>query len=153
MKAASEPAPVNANLRSRQTPVEPALPAIDLTRGDTPSYSGQKEQRDYSKRRADPQYQDGRYGFDSTEDQMEVDTEAPVSVNRREEHRDHRRDDRRDARQDDRGDGRVNDRNYTPGDFGRGRFYQGDRDSGRPRNDRRLYSDNLYPRSRGRGFR
>lgn len=38
----------------------------------------------------------------------------------------------------------YNDRNRS---YGRGR------DAGGPRDDRRLYSDDLYPRHRGRGFR
>lgn len=153
MKPAGGPTPATAISQNRRTPTEPAASAIDLTRSDTPSYNSQQDQSDRSRKRADPEYQDGRYGFESKEDQMDVDTEAPAPVIQREDHRENRRDDRRDARQDYRRDERGGDRSYAPRDFGRGRYSQNDRGPGRPRDDRRLYSDNLYPRSRGRGFR
>ena len=60
------------------------------------------------------------------------------------------RPDRRDDRRDDRREPRY----VVPRDDGRGRsYYDRDRDGWRPRNDQRLYSDDLYPRPRGRGFR
>ncbi|KAL9027678.1 MAG: hypothetical protein Q9196_003833 [Gyalolechia fulgens] len=100
-------------------PSEPKAARIDLTYEEN-SYSTQREQSDRTRRRAEPEFQDGSYGFEKKEDRMEVDG-----------------DDRR---------GFYNDRQRH---YGRGR------DSGRPReSERRLYSDDLYPRPpRGRGFR
>lgn len=107
---------------SLSTPVVPAskppvTPEVDLSRNE-PSYDSQREQYDRNRRRADPEFQDGSYGFESKPDQMDVDTEG-------------RRDDWQDGRRD----------------GGRGR------DNGRGNNYRPLYSDDLYPRPRGRGFR
>lgn len=73
---------------------------------------------------------------------MDVDADGtvgvpPVRVDRRDERRDDRRDNRYDA----------------PKNYGRGRQFDRDLAGGRPRDDRRLYSDDLYPRPRGRGFR
>ncbi|KAI4176283.1 MAG: hypothetical protein LQ343_001021 [Gyalolechia ehrenbergii] len=103
----------------RNAPSEPKAARIDLTYEEN-SYSKQREQSDRNRRRAEPEFQDGSYGFEKKEDRMEVDS-----------------DDRR---------GFYNDRQRH---YGRGR------DSGRPReSERRLYSDDLYPRPpRGRGFR
>lgn len=162
----------------RKKPTEPRAPRIDLTRNPAPSYDTQREQSDRNRRRADPEFQDGSYGFDAREDVMDVDMDAPRSDppvsdvphsdasrsdaprpdpprsdrldDRRDDRRDGRRDERRDERRDDRRDAHYN----SPSDYGRGRPYvDRDRDHGRPRNDQRLYSDNLYPRPRGRGFR
>ena len=82
-----------------------------------PAYDSQREQSDRNRRRADPEFQDGSFGFESRDDRMDVDVDI-----------------RRDAW---RVGQELNDRA---------------RDS-RVQNDRRLYSDNLYPRPRGRGFR
>lgn len=141
-------------------------PRVDLTHSDEPSYDSQREQSD-RRRRAEPEFQDGSYGFDDKNDKddtMDVDMDAqaqvqapilapapaptvpaPANVSAP---RSDRREDRRDERRDDR-------RGYeAPRDYGRGRpYYDRDRDSGRPRNDQRLYSDDMYSRSRGRGFR
>ena len=84
------------------------------------SYEGSREQSDRSRSRADPQYQDGTYGFEGPDEQMDTD----MDVN---DHRDFHRDDRRDG-------WRGGDNRYRAG------------------GPRRLYSDDLYPRSRGRGF-
>ena len=89
----------------------------DVTHQD-PLYNQQREQSDRNRRRAEPEFQDGRYGFESKEDQMDVDME--------------------DQR------GSYRDRQKT---YGRGR------DVGRPRDDRRLYSDDLYSRPVGRSIR
>ncbi|KAK4694155.1 hypothetical protein P7C71_g3382, partial [Lecanoromycetidae sp. Uapishka_2] len=141
---------------------------IDLTHNGGPSYDDQREQSD-RRRRAEPEFQDGSYGFENNEDKedtmdVDIDAQAPppapapvpvtaptpaapapanVSAPRTD-----RRDDRRDDRREDR-------RGYeAPRDYGRGRsYYDRDRDSGRPRNDQRLYSDDMYSRPRGRGFR
>ena len=105
-------------------PSAPSAPAkkpsttahVDLSRNE-PSYDSQREQYDRNRRRADPEFQDGSYGFDTKADEMEVDVDG-----------------RRDIWQDNqRGGGRsrVNERN---------------------RDYRPLYSDDLYPRPRGRGF-
>jgi len=110
------------NGASSSTPVAPArkppvTPHVDLSRNES-TYDSQREQYDRNRRRADPEFQDGSYGFDSKPDQMDVDTDS-------------RRDDWQGGRRD----------------GGRGR------DTGRGNNYRPLYSDNLYPRPRGRGFR
>ncbi|KAL8951617.1 MAG: hypothetical protein Q9222_002417 [Ikaeria aurantiellina] len=97
-------------------PSEPKAARIDLTR-EQDSYAKDREQSDRNRRRADPEFQDGSFGFGSKEDRMEVDI-----------------DDRRDLYRD------------RPRQYGRGG------DMGRPRDERRLYSDDMYPRPRGRGF-
>ena len=102
---------------TRKAPVEPRVPHIDLTRNESP-YDWQREQYDRNRRLAEPEVQDGTYGFEAKADEMEVDM-----------------DDRRDNWQDNRRD-EVRSR-----------------DIGRSRDDRRLYSDSLYSRPRGRGFR
>lgn len=73
-------------------------------------------------KRAEPDFQDGRYGFDVREDIMDVEM-GDTQGNRREDRSDERKDIRR------------------------GRY------AGRGRDDRGLYSDDLYSHSRGRGFR
>lgn len=101
----------------RNAPSEPKAARVDLTNEDN-HYDKLREQSDRSRRRAEPELQDGRYGFEAKEDRMEVDNE-----------------DRRDSYRD------------GPRNFGRGR------DVGPPREERRLYSDDLYRRPRGRGYR
>ncbi|KAL8649511.1 MAG: hypothetical protein Q9210_004349 [Variospora velana] len=95
----------------RNAPSEPKAARVDLTYEEN-SYATQREQSDRSRRLAQPEFQDGSYGFELKEDGMEVDNE--------------------------------NDRP---------RQYGHVRGGGRPREERRLYSDDLYPRSRGRGYR
>ncbi|KAL8994094.1 MAG: hypothetical protein Q9169_005850 [Polycauliona sp. 2 TL-2023] len=116
----------NSSLRSKapshdapphNAPSEPKANRVDLTHEEN-AYSKQREQSDRSRRRAEPELQDGSYGFEAKEDRMEVD-----------------HDDRRDSYRD------------SPRHSGRGR------DAGPPRDDRPLYSDNLYRRPRGRGYR
>ncbi|KAL9073746.1 MAG: hypothetical protein Q9161_002784 [Pseudevernia consocians] len=181
------PTPSPAVAPVRKTPIERRAPPIDLTHDPAPSYNTQREQSDRNRRRADPEFQDGSYGFDAREDVMDVDmdvprsdapvSDAPVSNaphfdasrsdpprldaprsdrrdDRRNDHGDSRQVDRRDDRRDDRRNDRRDARYDAPSDYGRGRSYiDRDRDGGRPRNDQRLYSDSMYPRSRGRGFR
>lgn len=96
-------------------------PRADLTRPDS-VYNAQREQSDRSRRRADPEFQDGSYGFDSSYDRMDVDV-----------------DDRRDSWHNDQREV------LREGERARG--------GGLGREDRRLYSDNLYQRPRGRGYR
>lgn len=92
-------------------------PRADQSRPDS-VYNAQREQSDRSRRRADPEFQDGSYGFNSSYDRMDVDV-----------------DDRRDNWHNDQREGeRV-------------------RGGGLGREDRRLYSDDLYQRPRGRGYR
>ncbi|KAI4172286.1 MAG: hypothetical protein LQ348_006805 [Seirophora lacunosa] len=98
----------------RNAPSEPKAARVDLTYEEN-SYATQREQSDRSRRLAQPEFQDGSYGFEQKEDGMEVDNE-----------------------------GSYNDR---PRPYGHGRGV------GRPKEERRLYSDDLYPRSRGRGYR
>ncbi|KAL9001814.1 MAG: hypothetical protein Q9180_010008, partial [Flavoplaca navasiana] len=64
-KAPSYDAPRNA-------PSEPKANRIDLTREEN-AYSKQREQSDRNRRRAEPELQDGSYGFEAKEEQMEVD--------------------------------------------------------------------------------
>lgn len=99
----------------RKAPTEPRVPQVDLTRNESP-YDRQREQYDRNRRRAEPEFQDGSYGFEAKPDQMDVEM-----------------DDGRDTWQDKRRDDGRN------------------RDRGRGRNDRSLYSDDLYSRPRGRG--
>lgn len=107
---------------SPSTPIAPARkpPAIlNVNSGrDESSYDSQREQYDKNRRRADPEFQDGSYGFDSNPDRMDIDIDG-----------------RREDRQENRRDG--------------GRIRGGERAN----NYRPLYSDDLYPRPRGRGFR
>lgn len=176
------PTPSPALAPLRKTPIEPRGPRIDLTRDPAPSYDIQREQSDRNRRRADPEFQDGSYGFDAREDIMDVDMDAPRSDapvsdvphsdasrsdaprldaprsdrrnDRRDDRIDGRRDDRRDDRREDPRDDRRDARYDVPSDYSRGKSYiDRDRNGGRPRNDQRLYSDNMYPRPRGRGFR
>lgn len=100
----------------RNAPSEPKANRIDLTYEDN-AYNKQREQSDRSRRRAEPELQDGSYGFEAKEDRMEVDGD------RHDSYRDSRR------------------------ASGRGR------NVGAPRDERPLYSDDLYRRPRGRGYR
>ena len=85
----------------QNTPTEPKPATPDLFRAK-PSYNGQREVSDRSRRRAEPEFQDGRYGFNSADDRMDVAME---------DGRDTRGDDRRDS-------GRARD-------YGRGRDDRG----------------------------
>lgn len=87
------------------------------------SYNVQREQSDRNRRQADPEFQDGSYGFESKDDRMDVDMDSG-----------------RNSWQD------------APNNAARGRNGGHREYSGRGRGDRRLYSDDLYP-PRGRGFR
>ena len=143
------PTPTTAGSLIRKLPTESRAPRIDLARNETPSYDSQREQADRSRRRAEPEFQDGSFGFEAKDNPMDVDMDvseepapAPIPVAPLGSQRDDHRNDRRNGRYD------------GLRDSGRGRsYYDRDRDGGRPRNDQRLYSDDLYPRPRGRGFR
>jgi len=63
------PTPIAPRVQS--TPTEPKPVTPDLFRAKL-SYDGQRETSDRNRRRAEPEFQDGRYGFDSTEDRMDV---------------------------------------------------------------------------------
>jgi len=115
----------------RATPTEPRVTRPSFAR---PESTREISMGDRNGRRAEPEFQDGRYGFDAQEEKMDIDVEE-------------RRDDRRADRRDDRRDiGRGRDRGRGM-DFGRGR------DGGRGSDSRGLYSDDLYSRPRGRGYR
>lgn len=58
----------------RNAPSEPKASRIDLTHEET-SYSKQREQSDRNRRRAEPEFQDGSYGFEKKEDRMDVDND------------------------------------------------------------------------------
>ncbi len=149
------PSPGPNKVSAGRIAIEPKAPSIDLTRNEPPtSFNTDREQPD-RQRRANPEFQDGSYGFEAKPDEMEIDTEASVPNNidtdnarkdytrprtdRRENRDRDRRDDRRDARYD------------APRDGGRGRSYFDRNTEGGQ--DYRLHSDNMYPRPRGRGFR
>lgn len=126
---------------AHQAPIEPRAARVDLTRPEStrsdpirldpiqidtvrpepvrsdPTYDSQREQSDRNRRRADPEFQDGSFGFQPRDDQVDVDM-----------------DDRRDA-------------------WHAGREENEKARDSRLHSDRRLYSDNLYSRPRGRGFR
>lgn len=155
---------------------EPAIVAETVSTGpDTAaSYAHQREQSDRNRRRADPEIQDRSYGFGNNTDDMDVEMDVPTPNEtmprpepprpvssrpeppRSESHRSgpSRVDPPRPSRPDDRAYGR---RDYAPRDSGWNRYDDRDRDrvrgGGPPRDDRRLYSDELYQRPRGRGFR
>ncbi|KAL6718413.1 hypothetical protein ACLMJK_004502 [Lecanora helva] len=140
-------------------PTQPKETSIDLSsRNNKPvSYDAQREHFD-RQRRADPEVQDGSFGFGPKEGEIDVDMEVlgvekpATSSTQADYDRSHevRRDNRDRERRDDRRDSRYGARPNG----GRGRaYFDRDRESGRPRNDYRLHSDDLYPRPRGRGFR
>jgi hypothetical protein len=81
------PTPVAPRLQS--TPTEPKPVTPDLFRAKSTN-DGQRETTDRSRRRAEPELQDGRYGFNSTEDRMDV-----AMDDERDTRGDHRRDDGR----------------------------------------------------------
>ena len=81
------------------------------------SFDSQRERSDRNRRRANPDLQDGRFGFGSSDERMEVDVGE--------------------RRSNWRGDQRESERRREID----------------VRDERGLYSDNLYPRPRGRGFR
>ena len=105
-------------------PSEPRAARKDIARAE-PSFDVQREQSDRNRRRADPEFQDGSYGFELKDDRMDVDMDV-----------------------DERGDSWHD----APKNTVRGRNSAHRGYSGRGRDDRRLYSDDLYP-PRGRGFR
>ncbi|KAL8774520.1 MAG: hypothetical protein Q9209_000893 [Squamulea sp. 1 TL-2023] len=75
-KAPSQDAP------PRNAPSEPKAARVDLMYEEN-TYNQQREQSNQSRRRAEPQLQDGSYGFEAEEDRMEVDND-----NRRDSYRD-----------------------------------------------------------------
>ena len=116
--------PPSAPVAAPEEPMEVARPE--------PSYSAQREDIDRQRRNAEPTYQDGRYGFGRREDAMDVDMD----------------DRRNDGRQS--YDRRIDDRRSAWRDNGR---YGGRGDGYRGSGSRPLYSDDLYRRGRGRGYR
>ncbi len=103
-------------------PSEPRVARHDLARVE-PSYNVQREESDRNRRQADPEFQDGSYGFEAKDDRMDVEMD----------------------------NGRESWQDATKAAVrGSSSGYRGF--SGRGQDDRRLYSDDLYP-PRGRGFR
>ena len=119
-----------------------------------------------NERRAEPEFQDGRYGFDTKENDMEVDVDdrrkqppsPPLPPRRNDNHQQPRNervderyaDDRRDRygyRQGYSRDTRSNRRDYGSRD---NRYRNGNH---RPAEPSRLYSDEMYSRPRGNGYR
>lgn len=113
-------APPPPELPHQETPrtesIRPETITPNPVRPDT--YDFQREPSDRNRRRAEPEIQDGSYGFEPREEQIDVDM-----------------DDRRDSW---RNDPRESDK---------------PKNIARTRDDRRLYSDDLYPRHHGRVFR
>ena len=132
-------APVPAPL-PQITPTEPRFARPAVARAE-PSYNGIGTER--NGRRAEPEFQDGSHGFEAREERMDIDVDE-----RRDERRDKWRDDTRDDRLQGRRVERRDDRRIDPRELGRGGDY-----GGRGRDSRGLYSDTLYSRPRGRGFR
>lgn len=100
----------------RVAPTEPRASRSDLTRPND-TYNAQRELSDRNRRRADPEFQDGSYGFEAKEDEMDVEMT---------DDRNARRDDRRDVwRSRDNGVGQDSRRLYSddlyPRPRGRGR--------------------------------
>ena len=152
------PTPSSNAAPVQRVPVEPKDTPVDLTQNEpNTSYDSQREKSDRQKR-AEPEVQDGSYGFAAKEDEMEVDNEIlgvekPENNHRRAEFR-RPHIDRRDIRDRDHRVDRRDSRYDSPRDGGRGRpYFDREREGGRPRNDYRLHSDDMYPRPRGRGFR
>lgn len=122
-------APLTDSIRPDPPPLEPSHQESLRSESQRPetttldhvrsgAYDHQREQSDLNRRRAEPEIQDGSYGFESRDERMDVDM-------------DNRRDNWRNAQQE----------NERP------------RNVVRARDDRRLYSDDLYPRPRGRVYR
>ena len=150
------PSPGNDSASVRRETVTPKENRIDLTPNETMSSHNSRREQSDRQRRANPEFQDGSYGFGTKEDEMDVDTEVLGTENasthdlrpKYSQPNDNPRDNRDHNYRDDR-----RSIGYSgPRDSGRGRSYY-DRAGGRPRDDYRLHSDDLYPRPRGRGFR
>ena len=121
MKQGGPTSPTVTPTPAPSIPSEPRAARIDPPHPE-PSYDVQREQSD-RRRRAEPEFQDGSYGFDSKDDRMDVDM-----------------------------DDRPNSWQSARKDNVRGRDDRHRGYNGRGRDNRRLYSDDLYP-PRGRGFR
>lgn len=114
-------------------PTEPKAARSDIVRSEPP-FEHPPEHSDRNGGRADPELQDGSYGFEAQNETMDVDADG-----------------RRDERLDDRRGGRLHERRDDRREPERNPGYG--RDSGRGRDDRGLYSDYIYSRPHGRGFR
>ncbi|MCJ1401543.1 hypothetical protein MMC11_004759 [Xylographa trunciseda] len=138
------PEPIAAFVPTTSAPIRatPTEPRVTRPGFERPEPTRDISLGDRNGRRAEPEFQDGRYGFDAQEEKMDIDVEV-----RRDDQREGWRDDRREDRRDDRRDvgrGRDGGRGI---DLGRGR------DGERRTDNRGLYSDGLYSRPRGRGYR
>ena len=151
-EAQSAPFIIDSSPSASATELMPARPPQSSSE---PIYNGSSTQermrsaRKTDGRYAEPEYQDGRYGFGPREEKMDVDPEES-----RELPRDNRRNDRYSSRYDDRqgrGHGYQRDDRRDGGSYGResGRRYGNDVAP----EPKRLYSDGLYSHQRGHGFR
>ena len=125
------------------------LMSRDKLRSDSSYMDVDGQNSGSNSKRADPEIQDGSYGFESREEVMEIDN-TPKYDARREE----RRDDRKVVRDHYR---RDYEPEYIRDDRGvRNEPRRGERSldqAGRIPDGRRTYSRDFYPRQRGRGFR
>ncbi|KAL8640394.1 MAG: hypothetical protein Q9228_002681 [Teloschistes exilis] len=118
LKTGNSPLPANVPVQDgdrseapRNAPSEPKAARVDLTREEN-AYDRQREQYDRNRRRAEPELQDGSYGFEGKEDRMEV-----ANDDRRDSGRDRPRYSGRDgASERPRGERRLysDDMNYRP---------------------------------------
>ena len=147
------PTPIASPPAARRVQSLPHANTVDLTQNDSaPLDDRLRDTSDRNRRRPEPQVQDGRYGFASKEDQMEVDKIEPAEpaqsqreFGRRSDHQEAYRDDR--YRQPDE---RYDD---PPRDYGRNGYYDRGWSGGRPSDSRRMYSDARYTRYPARGYR
>ena len=114
------------------------------------SYEEPRQYSDRKAKRADPEFQDGSYGFSAKEEKMDVEMEDGRDTGRdepREDHRELRRDTYHNSgRGSGISTGSDSRRDERP-DMGRGRF------NGQGRDSRGLYSDSFYRRPRGQVYR
>ena len=112
-----------------------------------------EELRGYSDRkskRADPEFQDGSYGFSAKEENMDVEMEDGRTTGREQPQEDHRELRGDTYHNSGRGSGistASDSRRDERPDLGRGRF------NARGRDSRGLYSDSFYRRPRGQVYR
>ncbi|KAL9104740.1 MAG: hypothetical protein Q9163_000352 [Psora crenata] len=148
--------PIASTPAIRRAPADSRSSPIDLIGNEpSPSYDRQREQSDRNRRKVHPEIQDGGHGFGNKEDRMDVDSEAPSSAPPsappsapRGDERPH---ERRDIYHDERRPHRSDARYDPPRD--RGGYYDMGWAGNRRLDERRLYSDGLYPRPRDHGYR
>lgn len=140
----------NGSAGRKSVPLARSEPSEPVANDVAPTYDSQREETDRSRRKADPEIQDGRYGFGEDDVQMEIDEEVLPPTAKEEP----KRSVRGNAYEDDRHRVGRNARYDAPRDPGRSGYYERGWDSGRrPRDERPAYTDNFYSRPRGRGYR